>query len=211
MRCVLALAVMVGAAALASSQEKPKAAEEIPTRLGLAARLKEYPQASPKQTLESVVAAADKGDFTYLVAHLLDPAFVDARLGDRVKQFEPTVETNLAALRDFQQKNIDRVPREARVPTDPTAFRDRVIADARAAALRQLVRDVQEKLTDDPEVLKDLRRFNRQGTFPEAAGDTAKVGLPDVKDRAVFLKKIGDRWYVENRQTDEKAPEPKKE
>jgi hypothetical protein len=68
---------------------------------------------------------------------------------------------------------------------------------------------VKDKLVDDPEVLKDLRRFYRSGTFPEAGGgNTAKVGLPDVKDRAVFFKKIGDRWYIENRQTDEKAPVP---
>ena len=66
-------------------------------------------------------------------------------------------------------------------------------------------------LLDDPEGMKDLRRFNRNGTFPDAgaADTTAKVGLVDVKDRALFLKKIGDRWFVENRQMDEPASEPK--
>ncbi|MDB5308447.1 MAG: hypothetical protein JWO38_2649 [Gemmataceae bacterium] len=213
MRCVFALAGLLGAAALAPSQEKPKTADDVRPRFGLAFRPKAYAQATPKQALESAITAADKGEFNYLVAHLLDPAFVDARVGVRARQFEPAIEADLARLREFQQQNLDKVSREDRVPVDPTAFRERVAGEARVAAFRQIVRDVQEKLTDDPEVLKDLRRFNRQGTFPDpgAAGETAKVGLPDVKDRAVYLKKIGERWYVENRQTDEKTPEPKKE
>lgn len=212
MRGLFALATLFGMTTLASSQEgRPRAPEQIPPRFGVGYRPKEYPQGTPKEALSSVIAAADNGEFNYLIAHLLDPAFVDARLGDRAKQFEPAVETDLARLRDFQQKNLDRVPREARVPVEPDLFRERVAAEARAAAFRQLVRDVQEKLADDPQVLKDLRRFRSQGTFPDpsAAGEVAKVGLPDVKDRAVFLKQIKGRWFVENRQTEEKAPEPK--
>jgi len=214
MRSVFALAALFGMTAPAFSQEgRPRGPEQVPPRFGVGYRPKEYPQATPKEALSSVIAATENGEFGYLVAHLLDPAFVDARLGDRAKQFEPAVETDLARLRDFQQKNLDRVPREARVPVEPDLFRERVAADARAAAFRQLVRDVQEKLADDPQAIKDLRRFRSQGTFPDsaAAGEVAKVGLADVKDRAVFLKQIKGRWFVENRQAEEKAPEPKKE
>jgi hypothetical protein len=160
-------------------------------------------------TLESVLAVAERGDTKYLVAHLLDPVFVDTRVADRGKQFEPAVLEELTRLKDFQRKNPDQSPSDSLVPTDPVKFQARVVADARLRAFNQLTRDVKEKLIDDPEVLKDLRRFYRSGSFPEAGGgDTAKVGLPDVKDRAVFFKKIGDRWYIENRQTDEKAPGP---
>lgn len=212
MRSLFALAALVGAAGLAAAQEaKPKPPEEVPPRFGVAYRAKTYPQATPKQALESAIAAADRTEFPYLVAHLLDPEFVDKRIGDRSKQVEPAVADELGRLREFQQQNLDRFPPDARVPVDAAKFRARVAADAQAAAFRQFVRDVQEKLTDDPEVLKDLRRFNREGTFPPAGGmdPTAKVGLTDVRDRAVYLKRVGDRWYVENRQTDEKAPDPK--
>ena len=67
------------------------------------------------------------------------------------------------------------------------------------------------KFADDPESLKDLRRFARGGTFPDPAAPdlAAKVGLPDLKDRAVFLKKIGDRWFVENKQAEDKIEEKK--
>lgn len=218
MRTAFAFATLLGTAALALSQERPKQPEEVPPRFGLPYRPKAYPQATPKQALESAIAATEKGDVNYLVAHLLDPTFVDARLADRGKLFERTVEAELIKLRDIQRKNPDNYPVDVQVPEQPAKFQARVEADARARAFAQLVRDVQAKLIDDPEVLKDLRKFNRQGTFPEAGatGDTVKVGLPDVKDRAVFLKKIGDRWYIENRQVEEKEPgkkepEPKKE
>ena len=49
---------------------------------------------------------------------------------------------------------------------------------ARERAFPLLVGDVKEKLADDPQVLKDLRRFYREGTFDEGG----RVTLPDVKD-----------------------------
>lgn len=201
---VLSVAVLL-AGSVALAQEKAKGPEEIPVRYGLPYKAKAYPQATPKEALESVLAAADKGEVSYLVAHLLDPAFVDGRVEDRARQYEPAVEAGLVKKRDAQRQDPAGVRDEDRVPDEPDKFRARVAADARAAAFAQLVRDVGEKLADDPEVLKDLRRFNRQGTFPEAPAETAKVGLPEVRDRAVFLKKVGDRWYVENRQSEEKA------
>ena len=215
MRTALVLSALFGTAAVLSSQERPKVAEEIPPRFGIQYRGKTYLQVTPKQTLESVLAVAERGDTNYLVAHLLDPVFVDTRIADRAKQFEPAVLDELTRLKDYQRKNPDQSPTDTLVPTDPIKFQAKVVADSRLRAFNQLTRDVKEKLVDDPEVLKDLRRFFLSGSFPEAGGgDNAKVGLPDVKDRAVFFKKIGDRWYIENRQTDEKAPglaSPKKE
>jgi hypothetical protein len=210
MRTLCVLTILLGAAGLARTQEgKPKDKGEPPPRFGVPSRLKAYPQATPKQALESVVGAIEKGEVPYLLAHLLDPAFVESRVADRAVQFEPVVQSELITLREFQKKNPDRVSAASRVPDDAEGFRAMVTAQARDRAFRQFVRDVQDKLSDDPENLKDLRRFLRAGTFNES-GDAARVGLPDVKDRAVYIKKIGERWFVEDRQTEEKAPEPKK-
>lgn len=203
MRLAFAAVLLGGVAALA--QERAKGPEEVPTRYGLPYKAKAYPQGTPRQALESVLAAADKGEYDYLVAHLLDPGFVDGRVGDRAKQYEPAVEADLAKKRDAQRRNAADVAPADRLPDDPDKFRAKVADDAKLAAYRQLVKDVREKLADDPEVLKDLRRFNRQGTFPENPGEAAKVTLGDLRDRAVYLKKAGDRWYVENRQTEEKS------
>lgn len=212
MRPVLALAFLVMTTTLAESQPMPK--DPNPPRFELVYRPKEYPQATPKQALESVIAAAGKSDFNYLVAHLMDPEFVDARLAKQTGQYLPTVESELSKLRSFQLQNPETVTQANKIPEKADAFRARVSQEAARRAFVEFVRDVQFKLTDDPEVLKTLRRFNRQGSFPEAGapGTTAKVGHPDIKDRSVYFKKIGERWYIENRQTDEKAPaEPKKD
>ncbi len=212
MRPVLALAGLVMMTTLAESQPMPK--DPNPPRFGRPDRPKEYPQATPKQTLESVIAAANQGDFNYLVAHLLDPAFVDARLASRTSQYLPAVESELSKLRSFQLQFPETVTPANKIPEKADEFRTRVSEEAAKRAFTQLVRDVQFKLTDDPEVVKDLRLFNRQGSFPDAnaADTTVKVGHADIRDRAVYFKKIGDRWYIENRQTDEKAAaEPKKD
>lgn len=51
------------------------------TRYGVEVDLKTYPQGAPKETLASVLKAADAGKFDYLAAQLADPSFID----DRVK------------------------------------------------------------------------------------------------------------------------------
>jgi hypothetical protein len=195
--------------ALAIGQEgRPKTVEEPPPRYGVVYKGKIFVQSSPKEALGSLIEAADKGHYNYIVAHLLEPAYIDARIADRAKQFEPSVEANLAALRDFQQRNLDKVPRESRVPTEADKFRERVIADSKTAGFKQLVKDVQEKFTEDPETLRAMRAFRSGGMFPDekAAGDTARISIPEIKDRFLFLKKVNDRWYIENRQVDAAEP-----
>jgi hypothetical protein len=181
-------------------------------RFGFPYREKNFPQATPKQTLESVVQAIERADIAYLVSNLMDPTFVDARLAERGRQLEPVIEAELIQLRQAQRQNIDNVNPDARIPNDPVKVRAMAVERAKDRAFRQLVSDVQAKLLEDPETLKELRRFMRQGTFPaDAGGTTARVGLPDIKERAVYLRKIGERWFIENRQVDEaRPPEAKK-
>jgi hypothetical protein len=197
-----------------TGQQKPPEPEEVPARYGQQFRPKSYPQGTAKEALASVIAAAEKGDYAYLAAHLLDPAFVDARLeamsGGPANPYRRAAEAELVRLRDLQRKSPDAVPRARRVPDDSKQFDDRLAADARTAAFVQLARAVQDKFADDPEALKDLRRFARSGAFPDpgAPGDAAKVELADLKDRAVFLKRMSGRWYVENKQAEEKTAAP---
>lgn len=61
-----------------------------------------------------------------------------------------------------------------------------------------LVNETTKKLRDDPAALKELQRFLKEGEW-EGGDDTASAKLKDVKDRRVFMRKIGDRWYLENR------------
>lgn len=219
------VALGLAAAGLVSSppvagQPKVVEPEVVPPRYGQTFSPKVYPQGTAREVVASAIAAVDKGDFAYLAAHLLDPAFVDARIdamsAGPSNAYRKAAEAELVRLRDIQRKNPDAIPAARRVPEDAKGFDDRLGADTKSLAFVHLTKLMRDKFTDDPEALKDLRKFARGGTFPEpgAPGDAAKVELPDVKDRAVFLKRANGRWYIENKQADEKAAppaEPKKE
>jgi hypothetical protein len=63
----------------------------------------------------------------------------------------------------------------------------------------RFVKVVSDRLTNDPEAVRDLRRFAAEGEFNES-GDTATVSHKEIKGRQVFLRKAGGRWYLEDRQ-----------
>jgi hypothetical protein len=65
------------------------------------------------------------------------------------------------------------------------------------------VEDTRARL--DPSTLKMLRRFLTDGAWSEDQG-TASACLKDVTDRRVYLRRVGDRWYLEHRD----APRPEK-
>jgi hypothetical protein len=66
----------------------------------------------------------------------------------------------------------------------------------------EMVRETTAKLTNEPETVRQLRRFAEEGEW-EGDEETATVKLKDVKDQ-VFLRHAGTRWFLENR----KQPEP---
>ena len=69
-------------AALASLSWLAPAAggEKASVRYGIAANLKSFPQATPKQALASVLKAIDLKRIDYLLAQLSDPQWVDERV-----------------------------------------------------------------------------------------------------------------------------------
>jgi hypothetical protein len=206
MRQAFAFILLTGFTVLA--QEPPLVIPKDPEpHYGVPAKIKVYPQTTAKKALESAIDACEKNDYTYLVAHLLDPIFIESRIVERSKQYEAAVELELSKLRDFQYANPDRFPPADRVPMDRQKFLTQVIEQSRDRAFKQVIREVEQKLRDDPQTLKDMKKMLRDGTFTDE-GAGAKVVQPTVKDRTLFFKKIGDRWYLENRQTDEPKKEP---
>jgi hypothetical protein len=65
------------------------------------------------------------------------------------------------------------------------------------------VKLVTDRLTDDPQAVRQLRRFASEGEF-NVSGDSATVSHKEIKGRQVFLKKTGGRWFLEDRQKPEK-------
>lgn len=210
MRLVSALAVLAGSAALAQQPKAPDVADASAPRYGVPAKARTYPQDTPKKALASALEAIEKGEVSYVVAHLMDPDFVELRLGDRAKQYEAGVETELARLRDLQIRNPDKYAPEDRLPTDRARFAALVVQRSREQAFKQLVRDVSDKLLDDPQAMKDLRKLLRDGAVSDT-GTGVKLTHDTIKDRALYLRKIGERYFLENRQEDAPAPkEPAK-
>jgi hypothetical protein len=205
MRLAFAFVLLSGFPLLAQ-EPLPSLPKEPEPRFGLPPKLKIYPQATAKKVLESAIEACEKGDYAYLLAHLLDPKFVDLRITDRAKQFEVPVEVELIRLRDYQYANPDKFAPSERLPIDKSAFLDLIVAQSRERAFKQLVRDIAEKMRDDPQSLKDMKKIFNDGTFTDEGNVTRAVHIT-VKDRALYFKKIGDHWFLENRQEEE----PRKE
>lgn len=206
MRTSTIMAVLMGFCLTATALQPPAGPDGLaPDRFGVPHRPKNFPQATPKDTLASVIEVVAAGRTDYLLAHLMDPGFVDDRVANRARVLAPAVELDLLRLRDSQRASPVAVPDAERVPDDPLAFQAMALQTANTRAVQQVTADVRTHLGSDPEVLRELRRFFREGTFED--GDTsARVTLPDVKGRAVYFKKLGERWFMENRQVDEKTP-----
>jgi hypothetical protein len=82
--------------------------------------------------------------------------------------------------------------------TDPE-FVDKRVKEVYGGKFDEFVAETSMKLADNPDTIKELRRFLKEGEWDET-GTTAAVKLKDVKDRQVFLRKVGERWFLENRQ-----------
>lgn len=67
--------------------------------------------------------------------------------------------------------------------------------------LEDLGKEIKTKFQSQPEVTKDLLKILNSGEQVES-GNTVIVKHKDVKNLQVYLKKVGDRWYLENRQKD---------
>ena len=53
-------------------------------------------------------------------------------------------------------------------------------------------------------MLKDFRRVLRDGSFADADPSRTPPAHPEIKSRSLYFKRIGTRWFLENRQAEEK-------
>jgi len=122
MRCALAMLVVAAVGAVAHAQEKK---ENPPTRYDVVGDAETYPQGSPKETLTSIAKAIERERIDYLLAHLSDPQFVDAKVKDLGKfrdlvdavkmQFNDDAKRQREFLRLLKEGNIDASGSEAKV------------------------------------------------------------------------------------------------
>jgi hypothetical protein len=97
-------------------------AAEPAARYGVAADLKTWPQATPKDTLTSVLKAIDAKKFDYLVAQLADPDFIDGRVRKiYAGRFDEQVQDTRARLDPAAVKLLRRFLAEGVWTTDKTS------------------------------------------------------------------------------------------
>lgn len=201
MRKTLTIAIILSTTGIAAAQFE----EAPPARYGVTANPRVYPQTTPMDALAAAVRAIETDRLNYLAAHLMDPAFVDARVAERVPIVRPGADRELRAVREDQRRNPQSVSPRDRLPDEPPSFDAAVDARAAQLAFGLLVRDIRDTLADNPSHLKDLRRFARVEEIA-ANGDSAEMSLPTVKGRVVSFRKVGQRWFIRDQQ--ESAPVP---
>lgn len=186
MRRLLALIAVLVFATISSAQ-----APEVKPRFDVLHNAEFYKQDSPQQTLISVVGALGRDRYDYVLAHLLDPAYVNSRLATTQSYFERIAADQVA------QTAAGRLLKGAELQS-------RIQQVRTTLGFKQLAEQMKEKMADDPDSLKDLKRLAREGIFMDS-GDVATATLKDIKDRALYFKKVEGRWFLENRKEDKPA------
>jgi hypothetical protein len=110
--------------------------------------------------------------------------------------------TLASILSAIEEKRIDYVLAHL---TDP-AFVDERVKKVHAGSFDDFVKETTTKLNDNPAAVKEMTRFLKEAEW-EGGETTAVARHKDIKDKEIFMKKIGTRWFLENKQ----KPEPKKE
>lgn len=108
-------------------------------------------------------------------------------------------ETFASIFKAIEAKRIDYLLAQL---TDP-AFVEERVQRLHGGKFESQVAETSAKL--DPLSVKQLRRFEEKGQWTEES-TRAAVRLKEIADRAVYFRKIGPRWYLENHNKAEPAP-----
>lgn len=179
---------ILAALSLSTSVATAQPIREIPPQFDLFYNPDLYGQRSPREVLAATIAAIERERFDYIVAHLLDPAVVDRWLANNKEHFDRVAAEQVAG----SASGALLTGKELQVRIQDISGRLNV---------RNLASTMRKQAMEDPETLALMKRMVRDGMYQEAP-DVASATLPDVKDRALYFKKIGDRWFLENRRTE---------
>ena len=111
-------------------------------------------------------------------------------------------ETLASVLSAIEEKRIDYVLAHL---SDPTFVDDRV-KKVHGGSFDEFVKETTTKLHDNPAIVKEMTRFLKEAEW-EGGESTAVARHKEIKDKEMYLKKVGNRWFLENKQ----KPEAKKE
>jgi hypothetical protein len=162
MRIWLTVLGLFVAGAFSDAQDEVK--KKAMVRFGFEVDEITYPQQNAKDALKSIVVAIDRKRVDYMLAQLVDPAYVDYW----IEQYK----------RDFVLGKEE---------------------GRRLLAFDRLTKETNQHFQNDPLVVKELRVFVRDAKWTDE-GESALATVDSIPARKVFLKKIGERWFLENKQ-----------
>jgi hypothetical protein len=132
----MVFAVLAGVACAAGALAQAEKDTEPGTRSGIAPDLNTYPQATPQQTLASVLKAVEAKRIDYLVSQLADPEFVDRRVRETGGRFDDLVKEATGKLSEDPgaTKLLRRFQTDGTwdVKEDAASVRFKDVADRRA-------------------------------------------------------------------------------
>lgn len=157
-----------------------------------------FKQASPRETLASLVKAGDLGQFDYIASYLMDESAANGLILAKAKDAERQAEKDLMAIRQKERADVFKPRPENALPIDPNEFAKRVQVETTWRGYRQLVKEIGERFNEDPAHLRDLQRYLRDGETT-IAENTAKIEIRKEPGKALYFKKVGNRWFIEDR------------
>lgn len=114
-------------------------------------------------------------------------------------------QTLASVLRALNERRVDYVLAQL---SDPE-FIDEQVARVYGGKFEELVKTVKVKFANDPDIIKNLIRFSKEGDW-ELGDTTASAKLKDLKEK-IFFRKIESRWFFENKKNASDKPAEKDE
>ncbi len=198
MRIVWVLAVLLAVPALGQAQNLEL---KVEPRYGVMINTRTFTQLTPQETLASAIKAIEENRFDVLVAHLIDEKVTEANAIEQARVLENDAENDLRKLREKQKDNPLGIKPEEKLPYEPMGFAVFVKAEAKQRGFKATIEEVRKKFVADSNIVKEMKRFLREGEFT-STGESAKVTLKDVKGKGIYFTKVGNRWFIEDRQED---------
>src|SRR5262249_48925311 len=118
-------------------------------------------------------------------------------IGVRLKEYPQSTpkEALASVLATIKDNNIAYMLAQL---ADPE-FVDKRLKELHDGKFNELVQETTSTIADNPASVKQLEQFLKAGEW-EASDKSAVVKLKDFKDRQVYFRKVGDRWFMKNKQ-----------
>jgi hypothetical protein len=151
-----------------------------------------YPHKTPQEALKAIVKALDAGAYEYMLAHLVDPKFVDTRVAEYFTMMFPKEllrkeDETIALTEDLLTRKRLEIGRERR------------LLQRQVLSFGRLVSETKKHFSEDPVLLGELRLMARDGEW-DADETKGTCSLKGITPRKAFFKAREGRWFMEERQ-----------